>query len=127
MNARQGKRRHTNMPYLHSHSSWLRPLAALLLRLAEVVAEVVVARRFGNGGSAVRDGNVLQVQEAELDLHGQEDLQLAAHGFAAHLPTQEDAQPVRPQAELTDRTAHGYKWIYKQNVFYEEIQSFSLL
>lgn len=89
--------KHTH--YLHVHAS--PGSAALLLRLAEVVAEVVVAGRFGNDGSAVGNGNVLQVQEAELYLHRQEDLQLAAHGLAAHLPTQEDTQSVRPQAELT--------------------------
>lgn len=51
----------------------------LLLRLAEVVAEVVIARRFRDDGSSVRDRNVLQVQEAELNLHGEEDVQLAVH------------------------------------------------
>lgn len=73
----------------------------LLLRLAEVIAEVVVARWFGDNGGALWDGYVLQVQEAELNLHRQEDLQLAAHGLTAHVPAQEDAQSICPQAELT--------------------------
>lgn len=80
--------------HTHSHT--------LLLSLAEVVAEVVVARRFGDDGRGVGDGDVLQVQEAELDLHGEEDLQLAAHRLAAHLAAEEDAESVRPQAELTE-------------------------
>lgn len=98
---------HTHI-FTHSHTlAALQPPppcnALLLLRLAEVVAEVVVARWFGDDRRAVRDGDILQVQEAELDLHGEEDLQLAAHGFTAHLPAQKDAQSVGPQAELTQR------------------------
>lgn len=77
--------------------------ASLLLRLAEVVAEVEVARWFGDDRGAVWDGHVLQVQEAELDFHGEEDLQLAVHGLAAHVPSQEDVQSVCPQAELMGR------------------------
>lgn len=89
---------HSRKKYLHIHT----PVThCLLLCLAEVVAEVVVARRFGDDRRAVRDGDVLQVQEAELDLHGEEDLQLAAHGLAGHLAAQQDAQAVGPQAELT--------------------------
>lgn len=71
--------------YTFSHPSCTCP-NTLLLSLAEVVAEVVVARRFGNDGRAVGDGDVLKVQEAELNLHREEDLQLAAHGFTTHLP-----------------------------------------
>lgn len=61
--------------FTHSHTD----AHALLLRLAEVVAEVVVARWFGDDWRVVWDGDVLQVQETELNLHGEEDLQLAAH------------------------------------------------
>lgn len=100
--------------YLHIHTPSLHfsPCNALLLRLAEVVAEVVVARRFGDDWRAVWDGNVLQVQEAELDLHGEEDLQLAAHGFTAHLPAQKNAQSIGPQAELTQRKLFVYLLLY---------------
>lgn len=93
--------------YLHIHTPITHTTHALLLRLTEVVAEVVVAGRFGDDRRAVRDGNVLQVQEAELDLHGEEDLQLAAHGLARHLAAQQDAQAVRPQAELTTPETEG--------------------
>lgn len=52
--------------YLHIHTPIMltRSLArshALLLRLTEVVVEVVVGRRFGDDRRAVRDGDVLQV------------------------------------------------------------------
>lgn len=82
-------------------SGW-RVGASLLLSLAEVVAEVEVARWFGDDRGAVWDGHVFQVQEAELDFHREEDLQLAVHGLAAHLPSQEDVQSVCPQAELKE-------------------------
>lgn len=100
------KNTHTHT-YLHVHTHSSESASSLLLRLAEVVAEVEVAGRFGDERRAVRDGHVLQVQEAELDFHGEEDLQLAVHGLAAHLPSQEDVQPVRPQAELAE-TKPGY-------------------
>lgn len=77
----------------------------LLLIVAEVIAEVVVARRFGDGWSTVRDRNVLEIKETELDFHREEDLQLTAHVFAIHLPAQENIQSIRPQAELRK---HGY-------------------
>lgn len=93
-------RAHTHT-YLHTHAL----LRSLLLRLAEVVAEVEVAGWLGDERGALRDGHVLQVQEAELDFHGEEDLQLAVHGLAAHLPSQQDIQSVRPQAELTEGNA----------------------
>lgn len=97
--------RHTyTHTYIFTHSHILVALQrTLLLSLAEVVTEVVVARWFGDDRRAVRDGDVLEVQETELDLHGEEDLQLAAHGFTTHLPAQENAQAVRPQAELMER------------------------
>ncbi|TNN68247.1 hypothetical protein EYF80_021569 [Liparis tanakae] len=69
----------------------------------QLVAEVVVARRFGDDRRDVGDGNVRKVQEAELNLHREQDLQLAAHRFTAHLPAQENAQSIRPQAELSER------------------------
>lgn len=85
----QGGAQHTCTIFSHTHNFFftlshvlvaLQPNAhTLLLRLAEVVAEVVVARRFGDGRRALGDGNVLQVQEAELNLHREQDLQLAAH------------------------------------------------
>lgn len=80
---------------------WLgRGAALLLLGLAEVVAEVEVAGGVGHGGGLVGDGHVLQVQQTQLDLHGEQDLQLAAHALAAHVPAQQHVQAVRPQAEL---------------------------
>ena len=78
------------------------PCVTLLLSLAEVVTEVKVARGVGHGRGSVWDRHVLQVQEAQLDLHGEEDLQLTAHALTAHVPAQQHAQPVRPQAELRD-------------------------
>lgn len=75
----------------------------LLLRLAEVVAEVVVARWFGDDWRSVGDGDILKVQEAELNLHREQDIQLAAHGFTTHLPAQENAQSICPQAEISSR------------------------
>lgn len=79
----------------------------LLLSVAEVIAEVVVAWRFGDGWSTVWDRNVLKIEETELDFHGEEDLQLTAHGLAIHLPAQENIQSVCPQAELIEKT-----WLY---------------
>lgn len=90
---------HTDIYTFTSHTG----AHTLLLRLAEVVAEVVVARWFGDDWRVVWDGDVLQVQEAELNLHGEEDLQLAAHRFTCHLAAEENAESVRPQAELTER------------------------
>lgn len=100
--------------YTHTHKhalthiyiyTFIHPANAytLLLGLAEVVAEVVVARWFGYDRRAVGDRDVLEVQEAELDLHRKEDLQLTAHGFTTHLPAQEDAESICPQAELMKR------------------------
>lgn len=77
----------------------------LLLGLTEVVAEVEVARWVGHGRGLVGDGHVLQVQQAQLDLHGEQDLQFTAHALAAHVPAQENVQAVRPQAEL--RNTHN--------------------
>lgn len=68
----------------------------LLLSVAEVVAEIEVAWRFGDSRRIVWYGYVLQVQEPQLNLHREEDLQLAAHGFTAHLSAQEDVQPICP-------------------------------
>lgn len=62
----------------------------LLLGVAEVIAEVVVAWQFGNDWGVVRYGDVLEVQEAELNLHREENLQLAAHGFTTHVPAEEN-------------------------------------
>lgn len=78
-------------------------LLALVLCLAEVIAEVKIAGGFGDRRGRVRNGDVLQVQEAELDLHGEENLQLTAHGLAAHLLPQQNVQSVRPQAKLRER------------------------
>lgn len=46
----------------------------LLFSLAEVVAEVEVAGRFGDWRGRVWDRDVFQVQEAELDFHRKENL-----------------------------------------------------
>lgn len=72
----------------------------LLFGLAKVVAEVKVAGRFGNGRGRVWDRHVLQIQEAELDFHRKENVQFAAHAFAAHLFTQQHIESIRPQTEL---------------------------
>lgn len=78
---------HTTYIYTFTHPSSTPANAhTLLFSLAEVVAEVVVARWFGDDRRTVWDGNVLEVQKAELNLHREEDLQLAAHGFTTHLP-----------------------------------------
>jgi len=95
--------------HIFTHS---RVPVALLLRLAEVVAEVVVARRFGDDRRDVGDGNVRKVQEAELNLHREQDLQLAAHRFTTHLPAQENAQSIRPQAELSERGSQRGNRLY---------------
>lgn len=71
-----------------------------MLSLAEVVAEVIIAWRFWDDWGTVRYRNVFEVQEAEFNLHRQQDFQLAAHGFAAHLPAQEYTKSICPQAEL---------------------------
>lgn len=46
----------------------------LLFSLAEVVAEVEVAGRFGDWRGRVWDRDIFQVQEAELDFHRKENL-----------------------------------------------------
>lgn len=53
----------------NSKISHLRSTYVLLFGLAEVVAEVKVAGRFGNGRGGVRYRHVLQIQKAELDFH----------------------------------------------------------
>lgn len=99
---------HTHI-FTHSHTlAAVQPIhMMLLLSVAEVIAEVVVARRFGDGWSIVWDRNVLEIKETELDFHREEDLQLTAHGFAIHLPAQENIQSICPQAELIEKT-----WLY---------------
>lgn len=77
--------------YTVTHPSHIQPCApTLLLSVAEVIAEVVVAWRFGDNWRIVRYGDILQVQEAQLNLHREEDLQLTAHGFTTHVPAQEN-------------------------------------
>lgn len=81
-----------NYIYTHTHTSTV------------VVGEVVRARLFGNWRRGFRDGDVLQIEEAELHLHADECIQVAACQVAAHLPAQQRAQPVCPDAVLLRKT-----------------------
>lgn len=67
---------------------------------AVVVGEVIRARLLWNGRSRFRDGDVLQVQEAELHLHADESIYVTACEIAAHLSAQQGTQSVSPDAVL---------------------------
>lgn len=67
---------------------------------AVVVGEVVRAGLLGHRGRSFRDGDVLKVEEAELHLHADQSVQIAARQVAAHLSAQQCAQPVGPDAVL---------------------------
>lgn len=72
---------------------------------AIIVGEIVGAGLLWHGGRGLGNGDVLQVQEAELHLHADECVKVAACEVAAHLPTQQRAQPVDPDAVLRHRNA----------------------
>lgn len=71
---------------------------------AVVVGEVVRARLFGNWRRGFRDGDVLQIEEAELHLHADECIQVAACQVAPHLSAQQRTQPICPNAVLLRKT-----------------------
>lgn len=52
------------------------------------------------GGGRVGDLNVLQVQQAELDLHAEQGVQVVPRQVAQHVLPQQCVQPVRPDAVL---------------------------
>ena len=68
--------------------------------LVTVINKVIVARLFGNGGRGLGDLDVLQVQEAELHLHGEQGVHVGLGVFAGHLLAQQGVQTVRPHAVL---------------------------
>lgn len=67
---------------------------------AVVVGEVVSAGLLWHGGRGFGYGDVLQVQEAELHLHGDERVQVTACEVTAHLSPQQRTQPISPDTVL---------------------------
>lgn len=71
-----------------------------LLCMAKVIAEVQVAGRLWDGRGFVGNADVLQVQEPQLELHGQQDIEVCLCSLTCHLLAQKHIQPIRPEAEL---------------------------
>lgn len=86
------KNKRNTRTHTHTHTS------------AVVVGEVVRARLFGNWRRGFGDGDVLQIEEAELHLHADECIQVAACKVAPHLSAQQRTQPICPNAVLLRKT-----------------------
>lgn len=71
-----------------------------LLCVAEVIAKVQIAGGLWDRRGGVGDADVLQVQEPQLELHGQQNIKVCLHSLACHLLAQEHVQPICPEAEL---------------------------
>lgn len=75
----------------------------MLLGLATsvtVIDEVIVAGLLGDGWGCIGDLNVFQVEEAELDLHAEQGVQVIPRQLAHHVFPQQRIQPIRPDTVL---------------------------
>lgn len=65
-----------------------------------VIDKVIVAGLLGDGRGCVGDLDVFQVQEAELDFHAEQRVQVVPRQLAHHVLPQQGVQPVRPDTVL---------------------------
>ena len=65
-----------------------------------VIDEVIVAGLLGDGWRRVRDLNVFQVQEAELDFHAKQRVQVIPCQVTHHVFPQQRIQPICPDTVL---------------------------
>ena len=87
--------------------------------LVTVINKVIVARLFGNGRRGLWDLDVLQVQEAELHLHGEQCVHVGLGVVAGHLLAQQSIQTVRPHAVLVElQSSVSIILFFKANVLF---------
>lgn len=65
-----------------------------------VIDKVVVAGLLGDGWGCVGDLNVFQVQEAELDFHAEQRVQVILRQVTHHVFPQQCIQPICPDTVL---------------------------
>lgn len=68
-----------------------------------VIDEVIVAGLLGDGGRRIGDLNVFQVEEAELDFHAEQGVQVIPGQLAHHVFPQQRIQPIRPDTVLVEK------------------------
>lgn len=68
-----------------------------------VIDEVIVAGLLGDGWRCVRDLNVFQVKEAELDFHAEQGVQIIPGQLTHHVLPQQRIQSVRPDTVLVEK------------------------
>lgn len=68
-----------------------------------VIDEVIVAGLLGDGRRRVGDLNVFQVEEAELDFHAEQGVQVIPGQLAHHVFPQQRIQPIRPDTVLVEK------------------------
>lgn len=68
-----------------------------------VIDEVIVAGLLGDGWGCVGDLNVFQVEEAELDFHAEQRVQIVSGQLTHHVFPQQRIQPIRPDTVLVEK------------------------
>lgn len=68
-----------------------------------VIDEVIVAGLLGDGWGCVGDLNVFQVEEAELDFHAEQRVQIVPGQLTHHVFPQQRIQPIRPDTVLVEK------------------------
>lgn len=70
-----------------------------------VIDEVIVAGLLGDGWRCVGDLNVFQVEEAELDFHAEQGVQVIPGQLTHHVFPQQRIQPICPDTVLAEKEA----------------------